>query len=271
VSGVNFIYNDLNIAAVAASSHEPRVYTGGRDYAVKTWDSITGQQIAVYSASRNIVTAMVLNEYSDSNLLYQGSEDLCIRVWDVRMSSRQPPATTIQGFVYFPTSLAINTENCILAAGCKGIEGAGGSIKLFDLRTSNQLIVELNNNTHRHDVTGVSFGSNQRTQNNHNEYDPNLTAISVSKDGIACAWKSEASNVQSLLKTKYTLTHEWKLASCIANQSSLTCLSSSYVASVENGNSDGKSAVQYRCFSTPAVEKLFILKVFDTETRWKRF
>jgi hypothetical protein len=53
--------------------------------------------------------------------LHQGSEDLCVRVWDSRSADSQP-AMHISGFVYFPLSLSIcpTDGGNYLATGCKG-------------------------------------------------------------------------------------------------------------------------------------------------------
>eukprot|EP01034_Spumella_vulgaris_P037323 gene37323-46054_t len=62
--------------------------TGSRDYSVKGWDIETGRAMAEWKAPRNIVTCMTCG--TDPNMLYQGSEDLCIRIWDIRTSNAQP-------------------------------------------------------------------------------------------------------------------------------------------------------------------------------------
>lgn len=55
-------------------------------------------------------------EPKENALLYQGSEDLCIRVWDTKSSNKQP-CIHITNFVYFPLSLAVHSDGNYLAAG----------------------------------------------------------------------------------------------------------------------------------------------------------
>jgi len=75
------------------------IYTGSRDYTVKGWDIESGKSYCEFKAPRNIVTTMACDQHNESNCnyLFQGSEDLCIRVWDIRQSSASVPAIHITG------------------------------------------------------------------------------------------------------------------------------------------------------------------------------
>lgn len=89
--------------------------SGSRDYSVKGWDTETGNNTVEYSVPRNIVTALEF-EPTDSALLFQGSEDLCVRVWDTKIRGRLP-CMHISGFVYFPLSLSVHSSRNYLATG----------------------------------------------------------------------------------------------------------------------------------------------------------
>jgi len=160
----------LNIAAVAASNDGTRSFSGSRDYSVKVWSAETAQCINEFKTPRNVVTALEV-DISGGPLLYQGSEDLCVRIWDTRESSKQP-CVHITGFVYFPLCMSINDDSTILATGCKGFDSVGCEVKLWDLRMQTKLLQEFKG--HSQDVTGIQFGAG--------------SLFSVSKDGSIFSW-----------------------------------------------------------------------------------
>lgn len=160
----------LNPSAVVAQNN--RVYTGSRDYSVKGWDVETGKCITSYSCPRNIVTAIELD--NDGNLLYQASEDLCVRVWDTRTSASSVPAVHMTDFVYFPLSIDKHPTNNTLATGCKGFDASGCQVKLWDLRSTSKPVVEFLG--HTQDVTACKFSLD------------GTLLVSVSKDGCIFSW-----------------------------------------------------------------------------------
>ena len=143
---------------------------------MRIYDITTGQLTQTYSAPRNIVTALEYSE--DCRLLHQASEDLCVRVWDTRQS-KNSPSVHIKSFVYFPTCLKISPSQYMFATGCKGFDGTGCEIKLFDLRMPSTVVAEFRG--HQHDVTGVAFMSSY--------------IASVSRDGTFRLWSCHASPV----------------------------------------------------------------------------
>ncbi|CAK9252592.1 unnamed protein product [Sphagnum jensenii] len=144
----------MNISAIAL----PRVgtatvlFSGGRDYAVKAWDLASQRCVTKFSTPRNIVTAMETD--STARLLYQCAEDLCLRVWDMRSSSTGP-CLLLRDFVYFPMSLVLNEREQQLCCGCKGVDGEGGEVKLYDLRRPSRSLAVFTG--HRSDVTAVTY------------------------------------------------------------------------------------------------------------------
>jgi WD40 repeat protein len=106
--------HSLNIAAIAALKDGTRFATGSRDYSVKVWDTATCTAVREYAAPRNVVTCM---QYGASeSFLYQGSEDLCLRVYDLR-STHKNASSQLQGYVYFPISIDIHENGHYLATG----------------------------------------------------------------------------------------------------------------------------------------------------------
>ena len=183
--------HELNVSAVASSTGGDKVFTGSRDYHVKGWDVETGKSICDFHTPRNIVTAMKFgtdstekdNGIADaSSMLFQASEDLSIKVWDVRTASKTP-AIRVGGFVYFALSLDIANNGHLLAAGCKGFNGVGCDVKLWDLRNLNRALSE--GSEHQQDVTSVRFLSNQMLS-------------SCSKDGSVHLWDTHTDALQSV-------------------------------------------------------------------------
>ena len=82
---------------------------------MKSWDTETGLRKAEFSCPRNIVTSLTIDHSAETSL-FQGSEDLCVRVWDTKNNSKQP-SMLINSFVYFPLSLDLHPDGNYLAAG----------------------------------------------------------------------------------------------------------------------------------------------------------
>lgn len=159
----------LTISAVCTSSSSgsaQRLYSGSRDYTVKEWDLSTQTCLQTVSCPRNIVTCLAAQE----QLVYQGSEDLCVRAWDFR-SPDQP--VVFGGYVYFPVSLALQGHHMV--TGCKGFNGIGCSVVLWDIRQTLKPLHEFSG--HTQDVTSCLFRGNR--------------ILSASKDGSVIAWDSQ--------------------------------------------------------------------------------
>jgi len=154
-------------------SNDEYVVTGSRDYSVKCFNTETKQIIKEYKHSRNIVTFVDINESINQSLIYQGSEDLCVRVWDIRSNSYLPVAT-INDYTYFPLCNSFDSSGNYLVTGCKGFNNTGCEVKVFDLRKSNQIVKNFIG-SHNQDVTGCRFISDNEV-------------VSVSKDGLIMLW-----------------------------------------------------------------------------------
>lgn len=133
--------------------------------------------VAEYRAPRNIVTALTTCQH-EPDLLYQGSEDLCVRVWDTRQSAASVPAMHIMGYVYFPLCLDRQQQNagCLLATGCKGFNAVGCGVTLWDVRRIDKPV--MTGTGHSQDVTAVQFG----------RWRGESVVYSCSKDGSLRLW-----------------------------------------------------------------------------------
>ena len=105
----------LNISALAATKDGSSVASGARDYSVKIRSTESCQILREYSSPRNIVTCLQFDRVNES-LLYQGAEDLCLRVYDIRSSSPNP-AKQLTGYLYFPISLDVHSDGNYLVTG----------------------------------------------------------------------------------------------------------------------------------------------------------
>jgi WD40 repeat protein len=180
--------HELNVSAVASTAAGDKVFTGSRDYHVKGWDVETGQSFCDFHQPRNIVTAMKFGLDSSSSsssngdsLLYQASEDLCVRVWDVRQpsTSGKAPAMRIGGFVYFALCIDMSSDGVHMATGCKGFNGVGCEVKLWDLRDTSKPVREFQE--HQQDVTACTFLDE-------------ASLVSCSKDGSLRMWSLQNSS-----------------------------------------------------------------------------
>lgn len=165
----------MNITALQNSYFDNSFISGSRDYSVKKWDNSTLQLIHEFKFPRNIVTDLTTRPTDP--LIYQGSEDLSIRCWDQREKSTFP-AVHITGFVYFPLSLDIQKKGNILASSCKGFNGVGCGVMLWDLRNVSKPLKEFSG--HTYDTVSCKFYSSQ------DQY-----LVSVSKDGSLFIWNVE--------------------------------------------------------------------------------
>eukprot|EP01038_Epipyxis_sp_PR26KG_P004742 gene4742-6653_t len=227
--------HSLNISSITMSPGDSsKVFSGSRDYTVKGWDVESGSCIAEFSAPRNIVTCMQFG-MSNQNYLYQGSEDLCIRTWDIRDSSRQP-VVHITGYIYFPLCMDIHDNGYLLATGCKGFNSVGCEVKLWDFRNTSQAICDYKG--HSQDVTGCKFSKQQLS---------NETGLlySCSKDGTIFAWDWKATgnktqdNVIDSFQTSGKNLSCMALTESIANEEVPKKSSQKVVESLVMGSIDG--------------------------------
>lgn len=143
-------------------------------------------------------------------MLYQGAEDLFVRVWDTRSSPHQPPAQVISGYVYFPVSMDVHSDGHLLATGCKGFDSVGCTVKVWDLRNTAQLVADYTG--HSQDVVGCKFS----------HLNPDLL-ISASKDGSIRVWDTKPStavhdgiNENPTGACVASIPHSGKIVSCLA-------------------------------------------------------
>ena len=142
--------HELSVSAIALSADGGTAVSGGRDYSVRVWDLDAGAGAARCQVSRNVVTCLSWVE-GEAHLVAQGSEDLKLRIWDVRALSA--PAAVMEGYTYFPLCCA--SSGPYLLTGSNGFEkGYGCEVRVWDRRTLTQLHCI---DAHQQAVCGVAF------------------------------------------------------------------------------------------------------------------
>jgi WD40 repeat protein len=138
----------------------------------------------------------------------QGSEDLCVRGWDTRQSNKQQPSIHLTGFQYFPLCLAIDESQPLLAAGCKGFNGVGCDIKVWDVRffRPGKFLSELSG--HQQDVTCCSLLPNSSSP----------TILTGSRDSTLKCWSLDANDSENHTSAAVVTT--------FSDRSSYNCLDS---------------------------------------------
>ena len=117
--------HELSVSAIALSADGGSLLSGSRDSSVRLWDVATATCTTKRHISRNVVTCLRWVE-GEPHLVAQGSEDLRLRVWDVRSLGGQP-AATLEGYVYFP--LCVDSCGPYLLTGSNGFDGVGCEVR----------------------------------------------------------------------------------------------------------------------------------------------
>ncbi|CAK0877450.1 unnamed protein product [Prorocentrum cordatum] len=141
------------------SAPEALLFTGSRDCSVRLWDLATGGQIfqhkllagrparlsgvrgqlggcgqipGVGEILRNVVTAVRRLPAAGAAAVVQASEDLQLRLWDVRGGLR--PAAAVPAGPNQVICLDVSDDGNLVACGTKGFSRENCEVKLFDLR-----------------------------------------------------------------------------------------------------------------------------------------
>ena len=146
-----FLGHSLTVTDVSSNEDGSVVVTGGRDYNVKFFDAATFQCISTNKISRNLVTCLDWFKAKGSNQVCQGSEDLRLRVWDIR-DSEASCSIEFGRYLYFP--LCADTSKCgnFIATSSKGFDGIGCEGRIWDVRSPNEPLHQL----HGHQQDAVS-------------------------------------------------------------------------------------------------------------------
>lgn len=135
------------VSGVDISADARLVVTASKETFVRLWDVERGMAPSGRaSASRNTATCVKLFPGSTIGraLVAQGSEDLRVRLWDVRSPSAAVATTgtmhmctcslALAGYVYFPLSIDIHPNGRHILTSSRGVSGLGGEARVWDVR-----------------------------------------------------------------------------------------------------------------------------------------
>ena len=105
------------------------------DCSLRHWDLATGATKGRCHLEQNVVTCLKWVP-GETTLVAQGSEDLRLRLWDVRTLSK--PAAVIENeYIYFP--LCCDCSGPYVLTGSNGFNSVGCELRLWDRRTLKQV------------------------------------------------------------------------------------------------------------------------------------
>ena len=154
------------------------------------------------------------------------------------------------GFQYFPLCLSVDSSQPLLAAGCKGFNGVGCDIKMWDIRyfKPGKFLFELSE--HQQDITSCQFLPNPNSQSNNNNNNNKITKssfVTTSRDCTIKCW-----SITDLSPTRNSITS-------FSDRSSYNCLDSWFDTESQSwicylGDMDGCVSVMSRPSSSLSQE-----------------
>lgn len=109
--------------------------SGGPDWSIRLWDIFTQQELCKNIINWNVVTCL---KWVDDNIAVQTSEDLRLRIWDIR-EKRISKSAVISVGDNFATCVDVYKDFVI--TGHRGFSGNGCDVKLWDLRKNQEILV----------------------------------------------------------------------------------------------------------------------------------
>ena len=129
--------HDLTVSGLAELEDLGLACSGSRDYTVRAWDLETARCTAVAKISRNVVTN--LRRVPREPVVAQTSEDLRVRLWDVR--DLTAPAATFEGHVDIPHCVDVTPDGNYLVTSSNGFDATSGcELRVWDRRAGRQIL-----------------------------------------------------------------------------------------------------------------------------------
>jgi WD40 repeat protein len=123
--------HEMAVTSFCVAEESKKLCSGSRDQSVALWDVTTGQRIAEKGIPRNTVTCIELIP-GPENTFVQCSEDLSIRIWDIR--ELKPVLMVPLNDNYFAYSCSVNKTGTKLLTGHYASNEIGCGVTLWDLR-----------------------------------------------------------------------------------------------------------------------------------------
>jgi WD40 repeat protein len=132
-----FSGHTLPVSAVVVSPLAPQsqLVTGARDYHLRLWDTETAQCVFFTSIHQNVITDLAWIREEEAVL--QASEDLSLRVWDLKSRA---VAQVFDDGPYFALHCDVSACGNYFLTGHNGFDNLGCELKLFDRRTGKKLL-----------------------------------------------------------------------------------------------------------------------------------
>jgi WD40 repeat protein len=124
--------------------------SGSADWTVRLWDVFGEAELNRNLINWNVVTSL---QWKDDNTAVQTSEDLRLRIWDIREKQIWKSAVLHVGD-NFATCCDVNDD--LVVTGHRGCSGDGGEVKVWDLRKKEMVV---NSKNHGQSVEAVKFCS----------------------------------------------------------------------------------------------------------------
>lgn len=132
----------------ALSSRNNFLLSGSSDWTMRLWDLSTHQEIRKSLINWNVITSI---KWLDEYTAVQTSEDLRLRVWDIRGKSLK----NSEGFLIGDNfATCCDCKDFFVVTGHRGFSGNGCEVKMWDIRMNSIIFC---NKAHEQPVESVKF------------------------------------------------------------------------------------------------------------------
>lgn len=133
LADLTFEGHSMSVSAldlVDAGAGQAQLVTGSRDCTVRAWDLERGSEIHKQKVLRNVVLA--LRRLPDTTVVAQASEDLQLRLWDLRSGLQQTDA--VHGGPNQLLAMDVSDDGHYVICGSKGFSRENCEVKVYDVR-----------------------------------------------------------------------------------------------------------------------------------------
>lgn len=132
-AAMKFEGHSMSVSAldlVDAGATAKWLVTGSRDCTVRAWDLETGVELQKQKVLRNVVLA--LRRMPETAVIAQASEDLQLRLWDLRSGLQQTHA--LHGGPNQLLAMDVSDDGHYVVCGSKGFSRDNCEVKVYDVR-----------------------------------------------------------------------------------------------------------------------------------------